>query len=331
MTTNIAQLLQNLNMSGINETGLPLPHEEEFNSTKKNWATSDGTYWAIGDTCKTIPNGLYAPGHSEEIGYYLSTLKNDTDNIIDLPDSESENLLNEIKEFTTMAEAFKKHGFLYKRGVLLYGPPGSGKTVTIQQLIRLFTKSIDGIAVMCDHPQLLLGALRNFRKIESNRQILVVLEDLDALIDRYQESDFLNMLDGEAQLQNVVYVATTNYPELLDARFKDRPSRFDTIRKIGMPTEEARRHYLQVKLPDMDVTELVEGSDGYSVAYLRELIVLTQCFKLSTEDAFERLNYMRANLPDSADCKKGSFGFSTPKEKKNPRSLPTPHRGYPRE
>lgn len=301
---------------GSYSTGVPVIVEADFSMDsvpKRNWATSDGNYWAIGETCKSVPSGLYEPLFSDSIGFYLKSLTNNLDDIIELPDSESEKLLEEIKVFTNLKESFIKHGFLYKRGILLWGPPGSGKTVTIQQLIRLFTKSVNGIAVMCGSPGLLLQVLRDFRKVEPDRQVLVVIEDIDALIETFRESDFLNMLDGEAQLQNVVYVATTNYPERLDNRFKDRPSRFDTIRKIGMPTEQARRKYLEVKLPDAEKTEVdayVSGSEGYSIAYLRELIVLTQCFNLSAEDAFYRLNNMRKNLPDSTKSDQKGFGFN---------------------
>ena len=283
------------------------------NMAKSNWATADGNYWAIGKTCKTVPCNLYEAAYSDNIGFYLKSLVNNMDDIIDLPDSESEKLIQEIQEFTTLKESFLTHGFLYKRGILLWGPPGSGKTVTIQQLVRLFTKTGDGIAVMCSSPSLLMGVLRDFRKVEPDRQVLVIIEDIDALIEMYRESEFLTMLDGEAQLQNVVYVATTNYPERLDNRFKDRPSRFDTIRKIGMPTDQARRTYLNVKLPNMPeekLMEYVEGSDGYSIAYLRELIVLTQCFNKPLPEALERLNTMRENMPDSSKASNDTgFGF----------------------
>ena len=285
--------------------------------SKSCWAKADGNYWSMGETCKTIPCNLYEAAYSEKIGYYLKGLINNTDSIVDLPDSESEKLLDEIKEFTTLREVFKEHGFLYKRGILLWGPPGSGKTVTIQQLIRLFTKVGDGVAVICKDPGLLVRTMREFREVEPNRQVLVILEDLDSLIETYGESEFLDMLDGEAQLQNVVYVATTNYPEKLDDRFKDRPSRFDTIRKIGMPTDKARRVYLRSKLPNMEEHELesyVSGSEGYSVAYLRELIVLTQCFKKPIEEVFKRLDDMQsATINSSQNGGVSEFGFTTKK------------------
>lgn len=277
--------------------------EDEYEiTTKRHWATSDDKYWAIGEVVNVIPRGLYQAAYLDSIGLHFKSLHNNIDDIITLPDSESEALLSEIREFSTLKDAFSKHGFLYKRGILLWGPPGSGKTITIQELINLFTKEIDGIAIMCSNPTTTTALLRDFRKVEPNRQVLVVMEDIDALIDQYGEPEFLNMLDGEAQLQNVVYVATSNYPELLDKRFTDRPSRFDTIRRIGLPTEQARRVYLTAKMPGESqevIEEFVSKTPDYSIAYLREIIVLTKCFGMSLEQGIKRLNFMRGNLPDS--------------------------------
>lgn len=279
---------------------------------RRSWAASDDNFMPIGESHATLPSELYSCEVSQN-GPYLRKMANNIDALIDLPDSESERLLTEVIQFKELKQTFSKFGFLYKRGILLWGPPGSGKTVTIQQLLKLFVTDGNGIAVMVGHPEITSACMNMIRAIEPERQILAILEDLDALIDRHGESGYLNLLDGESQLQNVVYVATTNYPERLDKRFVDRPSRFDTIRYIGMPTAAAREAYLQAKLPDasdITISKFTKETEGFSIAYLRELIVLTQCFQFSLESAIERLRKMHKNQPKSGDGEGAVFGFN---------------------
>lgn len=301
---------------GYSETAIQLeaPHDPTKVSLagRKSWAASDDAFTPIGASHPTLPAGLYSCEMSQ-LGPYLRKMTNNIDALINLPDSESERLLEEIIQFRTLKPTFAEFGFLYKRGILLWGPPGSGKTVTIQQLLKLFVTDGDGIAVMIGHPELATQCMNMVRAIEPERQILAIMEDLDALIDRHGESGYLNLLDGESHLQNVVYVATTNYPERLDKRFVDRPSRFDTIRYIGMPTAAARKAYLMAKMPKVDevtVSRYVKETDGFSIAYLRELIVLTQCFGFQLEASLERLRKMHKNQPNSTVREGGGFGFA---------------------
>lgn len=291
----------------------PQPYIDQRVVSGKSWASSGDDFSGIGDSHSRLPNGLYSCEVDGQGRPFLRKMANNIDSLIDLPDSESERLLEEVMHFRDLKESFKKRGFLYKRGILLWGPPGSGKTVTIQQLLKLFVTSGDGVAVMLGHPELAAACLHMLRGIEPERQVLAIAEDLDALIDRFGESGYLNLLDGESQLQNVVYVATTNYPERLDKRFVDRPSRFDTIRKIGMPTAAARKAYLRAKMQDAnDITieRFVKGTEGFSIAYLRELIVLTQCFGFGFEESLRRLNEMHKKQPKSSDADSSVFGFA---------------------
>lgn len=298
-----------------NETAPPDATEDQAapkpSAGRRSWAEADGTFWAVQKACHTIPCGVYRMGVSNSMGPYFQLQKNDTDTLMALPDSESEKVLEEIKMFKTLKPAFEKHGFLYKRGILLWGPPGSGKTSTLQQLIRLLVDEHDSIAVLVEHPHIAATCLQTLRAIEPERQIIAIMEDIDALTERHGESEYLALLDGESQVNNIVFVATTNYPERLDKRFTDRPSRFDTVRYVGMPSAAARRAYLHAKIGDAaDLDHMVRDSDGFSIAHLRELIILTQCFGTSVDDALGRLRKtINGKLSSTKSPDAPAFGF----------------------
>lgn len=267
---------------------------------RRSWAEADGTFWAVQQACPVLPCGIYRMDIHPQMGAIFQRQKNDTDTLLPLPDSESEKILGEIKVFKTLKPAFEKHGFLYKRGILMWGPPGSGKTSTLQQLIKMLVEQHDSIAVLVDRPSAAAFCLQALRTIEPERQIIAILEDLDALTEKFGESEYLALLDGESQVNNIVFVATTNYPERLDRRFVDRPSRFDTVRYIGMPNETARRYYLHAKIGDNPMlNEMVRESKDFSIAHLRELIILTQCFGQPVGSALERLRKTINSKPSS--------------------------------
>lgn len=284
----------------FNSEGLPVA--PLVTTTQSSWAGADNSFWTTPPGRPRLPVGIYRMDISPNVGPTFTSVRNDTDLLVDLPDSESDKVIDEIRTFKKLRPAFQRHGFLYKRGIFLWGPPGSGKTCTVQQILKLLMGEHDSIAVMVDNPHVATQCLLRLRQIEPERQVVAVEEDLDALVDRYDEAPFLSLLDGESQVDNIVHIATSNYPEKLDRRFLDRPSRFDTVRYIGMPTPEARRMYLSVKVPELSEVELhdyVKHTPNYSIAHLRELIVLTRCFNFPLSAAIERLNGQRLKLPNS--------------------------------
>lgn len=286
----------------VNIGNAPSPDLPRQRGPVSAWAVSGDQYWGISHSIDRIAPGCYRAGASQSIGVYLERQPLRTDSLITLPDSKSEAIVAEIEHFTTLRPAFTTRGLLYKRGVLLWGPPGSGKTSTLHLLMRLIVDRLGGVAFLVDEPHLASEALLLIRKIEPERQVIAILEDIDGLIQRHGVEQYLSLLDGEAQVDNIVFVATTNYPERLDRRFVDRPSRFDTVEYVGMPSADARRVYLTHKEPDLPaavIDEMVAATDGLSVAHLREMIILTQCFGRSIADAAKRLTASRHRMPSS--------------------------------
>jgi SpoVK/Ycf46/Vps4 family AAA+-type ATPase len=148
--------------------------------------------------------------------------------------------------------------------------------------------------------------------MEPDRPMIVVLEDIDEIIDKHGEHAILSMLDGENQISNVVFLATTNYPERLGARIVNRPSRFDERIFVGMPGALARKTYLKFAAPALDDETLekwTEDTSNFSIAHLRELVAATYCLDQKYEDVLKRLRSMTERPKFVDGYRKGNTGF----------------------
>lgn len=258
-------------------------------------------YVACPSTVKALPSGLYGVGLSRgDIIYSNKDIK--VDSLLKFPNGTADDILKEVESFWKKGPIFTKHGFLHRRGYLLYGPQGSGKTIIVQQVLKdILDKG--GIAFVCGHPQLLTEGLTTFRKIEPNRSVVCVFEDIDSIVSTYGEDGLLTLLDGENQIDNVLNIATTNYPEKLDKRIVGRPRRFDRVIKIGMPAAEIRRLYFieKLKLDDEDIEKWVSSTEGFSFAALAELVISVKCLGNSFESSVRTLKALLNSKVSSAE------------------------------
>lgn len=279
------------------------------------WVSSAGRWRAVGPVCDKITAGVFKTAVDGHDNPYLEEHTLNTDELIMLPSNK--NFIGIIKEFRQFwsdetKEAMESRGFLHKRGFLLYGPAGSGKTSLIQLMNRILVDS-NGIVLLIDHPHVAQKCLTMVRAVERELPIIGIIEDLEAQVENGDESAYLNLLDGANQVSNVLYIATTNYPGRLDRRFTNRPSRFDRIIKIGMPSSEDRYHYLKTKEPSLSESELrtwTKESEGFSIAHLRELIVSVQCFKKDFQATIDYLREMKDHkISDSDSSDMPKLGF----------------------
>lgn len=274
----------------------------------------NGKYRAAARTVANLPSGVYKI-EQDDGGLYLQLQNVISDNIVTLPETANTHVLNGMKKFWTRKDRYEKFGFVYKRGVLLWGPPGSGKSVTINLLMKELI-SLNGIVLLCGHPDFLTHMLQRIRQMEPSRPIIVVLEDLDEIIEKHGEHSILSMLDGENQIANVVYLATTNYPERLGARIVNRPSRFDERIKVGMPSDAARKTYLKFatseiaeEMNEEELDKWTADTDGFSIAHLRELVAAVYCLDQEYKVTLKRLRSMCDKPKFTDGFRKGSAGF----------------------
>jgi SpoVK/Ycf46/Vps4 family AAA+-type ATPase len=139
------------------------------------------------------------------------------------------------------------------------------------------------------------------RSVEPNRKIITLIEDFERLAkDDYYAAMLLQLLDGNGQFDNVVTIATTNYPEILEKRFTCRPSRFNLVIEYKKPTAEIRKAYMEMKLSDSgidiedetvkrDIQRYVEKTEGYTFDFVKEVIQGIYVDGISEVAIFDRL------------------------------------------
>lgn len=179
------------------------------------------------------------------------------------------------------AEELLANGQHLKRGVLLHGAPGTGKTHTIRYLLG----QLPGVTVV-----VLSGhALRWIAEACSVARVLqpavVVVEDVDLIADERGPRtgqhpllfQLLNEMDGLAEDVDVTFLLTTNRPDLLEAALAARPGRVDHAVELPFPDADARRKLIELYRGNLvldlsDPEDLVTRTDGVTAAFLRELL-----------------------------------------------------------
>ena len=296
------------------ENPLESETEEERNKLQKTqWtAIAASKYVPCSKTYNLLLPGMYSIDWDNQFGTTYSRQTLNTDDLIDFPDSIFDKVEKEINYFWKLGSEFSSYGFLHKRGFLLYGPAGGGKSCLVSRICRNIIRDKGVVFIFERRPHEFLEGIALFRSVEPERQIVCVFEDIDTKIKEYGEASILSLLDGENQVNGVVNVATTNYPELLDRRIVSRPRRFDRIIKVDMPSADVRRIFFRekFKLDGEDIEKWVAASDEFSFAALSEMVIGVKCLKNDFNEVVERLKNMRSKKsPSSSDFEEEQVGF----------------------
>ena len=247
-------------------------------------------------TNKKLEAAIYSIQQDMQGLYFdIHTMK--TDELLRFEDKRYNDILNEVNQFWGLKEEYNNMGFTHKRGLLLYGREGTGKSCLLKQVTEDVIKHDDVIFITKD-PNLLVRGLKQFREVEPDRRCLVLMEDIDTII-RYDEHAILELFDGDSQMDGVLFLATTNYIDRLPPRIL-RAGRFDRKLEIKNPPKEGRLAYFKHKLglneDEAKLEELADKTDGFSFGQLREFLVSTYCLKVDKDVAVKRI---RNNLEES--------------------------------
>jgi transitional endoplasmic reticulum ATPase len=267
--------------------GLPITHGDEISVM----ILGNSIDFKIG---KTSPKHIVKIDRSTNLTISTET---SVDRKVRVTYEEVGGLRHEIKAMREIVELPLKHPELFVRlgvephsGILLYGPPGCGKTLIAKVLAseseaNMF--SINGPEIMNKYYGETEAKLRDiFKEAKDNSPSIIFIDEIDAIAPKREEAygdvekrvvaQLLALMDGLNDRGNVIVLGATNRPESIDPALR-RPGRFDREFEISVPNEEGRLEILFIHTRGMPVAEDVDLKDlaselhGYTGADIKSL------------------------------------------------------------
>ncbi|AWR97349.1 CDC48 family AAA ATPase [Acidianus sulfidivorans JP7] len=205
------------------------------------------------------------------------------------------NVIQKIRELVELPlrhpELFKRLGIEPPKGILLYGPPGVGKTLLAKAVANetdSYFTSINGPEIMSKFYGESEQRLREiFEDAKKHSPSIIFIDEIDAIapkrdevigeVERRVVAQLLTLMDGLENRGNVIVIAATNRPNAVDPALR-RPGRFDREIEIPLPDKQGRLEILQIhtrNMPlskDVDLEKLSDITHGYTGADLASLV-----------------------------------------------------------
>jgi ATP-dependent 26S proteasome regulatory subunit len=200
-----------------------------------------------------------------------------------LPQATIKDLDRTIIRFCANRDKLRKLGLQTKRGIMFYGPPGTGKTHTIRYLATqlkehtTFLVTAEQIALLPEY----------FALARLMQPVIFVIEDAD-LLAKSRESmhspqeevmlnHLLNEMDGLKEDADILFILTSNKPEVMEEALVSRPGRIDQLIEFPRPNSDCRFRLIKLycgklKLSDNLKKDIVNRTKGVSASFIKELM-----------------------------------------------------------
>jgi len=230
--------------------------------------------------------------------------------------------------FFARKDWFLKNHIPFRRGYLLHGPPGNGKTSVVKAMLS--TLGMNAYKIRLFSSKVLDETLETmFRQAQEAGPSMVILEDLDRAFPKTGEHKspigihtLLNCLDGLESQEGVITIATANEPTALDKAILKRPGRFDRVILFDNPDPQLRYDFFIKKalyLEGEDLSSAVDATEGFSFAQLQETYIMAgQCAyereseQVSIADLHACAAELRGATNSINNCRTEKLGYTGP-------------------
>ena len=243
---------------------------------------------------KTVPKGVVKMDRTTALSISKET---SVDRKVRVTYEEVGGLRNEVKAMREIVELPLKHPELFARlgvephsGILLYGPPGCGKTLLAKVIASESEANmypINGPEIMNKYYGETEAKLRDiFKEAKDNAPSIIFIDEIDAIAPKREEvygdvekrvvAQLLALMDGLDDRGNVVVLGATNRPDSVDPALR-RPGRFDREFEVSVPNEDGRLEILEIHTRGMPISDDIDLKDlsldlhGYTGADLKSL------------------------------------------------------------
>lgn len=189
------------------------------------------------------------------------------------------------EKFFDSKDAYEDIGVPWKRGLMFYGPPGNGKTISIKALMHSLLDRKHPIPTLYVKSAPTEYSIKSvFAQARALSPCMLVLEDIETIVTPRTRSYFFNQMDGLEDNSGLFVVASTNYLDKLDPGLTSRPSRFDRKYLFPLPNEHERTLYCEywrrkvshkgdIKFPEKLCPAMAKITHSFSFAFLQEAFV----------------------------------------------------------
>lgn len=264
-------------------------------------------YFPSRPVISSLPSGFYFTKYSSDFGAYISKFEPKLDNNIEISKKIYSLVEKDFDKFWNISDKMKESGLEVRRSIMLHGQPSNGKKYIAKRIGEKFVKEYSGLVLYSEDPEDLKKIIKQIRLVEgSPRKIMVVIENLGIVLEKYGAQSVISLLKGVTNEQGIYIIATTNYEDRIADYVSDKPRMFNQKFLVGYPDKKERKEYISELISKMKesvsqtkINKIAKDTEGLSIGHIRTLVESHFLFEYNYKEILDELKTMKENIESS--------------------------------